>query len=140
MSPFQRWESQDLERGKQPAKVTGKVPGSNYQSVPGWHIILEQYVDWASLGYLRGGSLLPHTASPWPVLLFYPLSCWQIPSVSSQAAPRVVRHINDGRPWPLFLPISSQSPFPRAHTGLGLPSYLIPSPGGIMAHSESVQP
>lgn len=100
----------------------------------------EQYVDWASLGYLRGGSLLPAIASPWPVLLFYPLSCWQIPSVSSQAAPRVVRHINDGRPWPLFLPISSQSPFPRAHTGLGLPSYLVPSPGGIMAHSESVQP
>lgn len=79
ISPFQSWESQGPERGKQPVKVTVKVPGSNYQSVPGWHIILEQYVDWASLGYLRGGSLLPPIASPWPVLLFYPCPVGRFP-------------------------------------------------------------
>lgn len=57
--PFQRWGNQGLENGKQPIKVTVKVPGSTYQSVHGWCIILEQYVDWASLGCQRGGSLLP---------------------------------------------------------------------------------
>lgn len=68
-SPFKRWKNQGLERENNLSRSPPRSPGSNYRSVHGWHIIVEQYLDWAFLGYMRGGCLLPPFVSPWPVFL-----------------------------------------------------------------------